>query len=72
MRTHIDRAASGSLTPLGEFGWGGVLGTYMAAIPEKRISIVYGMQVQSCPQRTLVRSMICSMACAALEYEGIL
>ena len=72
MRTHIDRAASGSLTPLGEFGWGGMLGTYMAAIPEKRISIVYGMQVQSCPQRTLVRSMICSMACAALEYEGIL
>ena len=72
VRTHIDRAASGSLSPIGEFGWGGVLGTYMAAIPEADVSIVYAMQVLPAPERSLLRPMVTSMAMAALEYEGFL
>jgi CubicO group peptidase (beta-lactamase class C family) len=72
VRTHIDRAASGSLTPIGEFGWGGVLGTYMAAIPEADVSIVYAMQVLPAPERSLLRPMVTSMAMAALAYEGLL
>ena len=72
VRTHIDRAASGSLTPVGEFGWGGVLGTYMAAIPETNVSIVYAMQVEPDGKRPLLRPMVTSMAYAALEYEGLL
>lgn len=40
VRTLIDRTA-GSLSPLGEFGWGGAAGAYLLADPSNELSICY-------------------------------
>ncbi len=44
VRTLIDRTASGSLGPLGEFGWGGAAGTYFFCDPANRLTLVYAQQ----------------------------
>ncbi len=45
VRTLIDRAYGGSLSPHGEFGWGGAAGSYIMIDPENRISAVYGQHM---------------------------
>ena len=72
VRTLIDRAQSGALSPLGEFGWSGVLGTYMAADPTNKVAIVHAMQANKDENRPRIRKAIQNLAYAALEYEGIL
>jgi CubicO group peptidase (beta-lactamase class C family) len=72
VRTLIDRARSGALSPLGEFGWSGVLGTYMAADPTNKVAIVHAMQANKDENRPRIRKAIQNLAYAALEYEGIL
>ena len=41
VRTHIDRARSGSLSPLGEFGWTGAAGGFLMADPENNVAFFY-------------------------------
>ena len=41
VRTHIDPAVSGALSPVGEFGWDGAAGGFSLVDPENRISITY-------------------------------
>ena len=72
MRTMIDRAKNGALSPLGEFGWGGVLGTYMAADPANKVAIVHAMQATKDENRPRIQKAIRNLVYAALEYEGIL
>ena len=45
VRTAVSRAAGGLLSPVGEFGWGGAAGAYIAIIPEEKISIYYGQHM---------------------------
>ena len=72
VRTLIDRAQSGALSPIGEFGWSGVLGTYMAADPTNKVAIVHAMQATKDENRPRIRKAIQNLVYAALEYEGIL
>ena len=72
MRTMIDCAANGALSPLGEFGWGGVLGTYMAADPKNKVAIVHGMQAIKDENRPRIQKTIRNLVYAALEYEKVL
>ena len=41
VRTLIKPQVAGTLSSIGEFGWGGAAGSYIHADPEKRVSIVY-------------------------------
>jgi len=41
VRTMISRAAGGSLSSVGEFGWGGAAGAYVAIDPDAEVTIVY-------------------------------
>ena len=72
VRTLIDRVAGGSHYPLGEFGWSGVLGTYMAADPLNKVAIVFAMQAAPDPERPSVQKAVRNLVYAALEYEGLL
>ena len=45
VRTHMDKAASGSLSSLGEFGWSGAAGSTFLADPETELGLFY---VQHC------------------------
>ena len=40
-RTMVDPARGGSLSPVGEFGWGGLAGAYALIDPANRLSIAY-------------------------------
>lgn len=39
VRTMVDRAAGGSISPLGEFGWGGAAGALVYISPEKKAAV---------------------------------
>ncbi|MBR4185093.1 MAG: beta-lactamase family protein [Clostridia bacterium] len=41
VRTMVDRAAGGSIGPVGEFGWGGAAGVWVILDPENRVSLTY-------------------------------
>lgn len=41
VRTHIDKEKSGSLSPLGEFGWDGAAGAFSMVDLENKISLTY-------------------------------
>ena len=41
VRTHINRAKSGGLSPLGEFGWSGAAGAYILIDPENKVGFFY-------------------------------
>lgn len=45
VRTLVDRAAGGSSSPLGEFGWTGMAGTWTSISPEHNTAIVYMHQM---------------------------
>lgn len=45
VRTLVDRAAGGSSSPLGEFGWTGMAGTWTSISPETDTAIVYMHQM---------------------------
>ena len=71
MRTLMSRAESDSLSSVGEFGWSGLLGTYVLMDPATGVTIVFADQyVQNKPLgiHTRVRNLVY----AALEYEGLL
>lgn len=45
MRTHMNPEVSGSLSPVGEFGWDGAAGAFSLVDPENRISLTYFQQI---------------------------
>lgn len=45
MRTHMNPSLSGSLSPVGEFGWDGAAGAFSLVDPENRISLTYFQQI---------------------------
>ena len=49
VRTHIDPAVSGRLSPVGEFGWDGAAGAFTSFDPENKITIYYAQHVIGTP-----------------------
>lgn len=45
VRTHIDPETSGSLSPVGEFGWDGAAGAFSMVDPENKISLAYFQEI---------------------------
>ena len=45
VRTMIDKAKGGSLSSIGEFGWGGAAGTYAMIDPENEITVFYAQHM---------------------------
>ncbi|GLX69416.1 serine hydrolase domain-containing protein [Paenibacillus glycanilyticus] len=45
VRTHISKASSGSLSPLGEFGWSGAAGSYAIIDPESQLTVMYAQHL---------------------------
>ncbi|WP_265415872.1 serine hydrolase family protein [Paenibacillus albus] len=45
VRTHISKAGSGSMSPLGEFGWSGVAGTFAIIDPESQLTVMYAQHL---------------------------
>ncbi len=72
MRTMLDPAVNSGLSPVGEFGWGGVLGTYMAADPLNKVAIVHAMQTTKDGNRPRIQKTVRNLIYAALEYEKVL
>ncbi len=46
VRTHIDKEKSGSLSPLGEFGWDGAAGAFSMVDTENKISLTYFQHIR--------------------------
>jgi CubicO group peptidase (beta-lactamase class C family) len=51
VRTMMDRAAGGALSPAGEFGWGGAAGATALADPERGLGVFYAHHMLN-PQET--------------------
>lgn len=47
VRTHIDKSQSGSLSPLGEFGWDGAAGAFSMVDTKNRLSLTYFQHVHN-------------------------
>lgn len=47
VRTHIDKETSGSISPIGEFGWDGAAGAFSMVDTENKISLTYFQQILS-------------------------
>ncbi|MBE7012098.1 MAG: beta-lactamase family protein [Ruminococcaceae bacterium] len=45
VRTHIDKSRSGSLSPIGEFGWDGAAGCFSMVDPSNKLSMTYFQQI---------------------------
>ncbi|PWW02781.1 CubicO group peptidase (beta-lactamase class C family) [Paenibacillus cellulosilyticus] len=50
VRTHISQAGSGSLSPLGEFGWSGAAGSYAIIDPESQLTVMYAQHLVNNPE----------------------
>ena len=72
VRTMMDPAANGSMSSVGEFGWGGALGTYMLCDPATGVSLVYGQQASKDERRPEYQRPIRNIAYAALSYAGLI
>ncbi len=47
VRTHINKAKSGSLSPIGEFGWDGAAGGFSMVDTENKISMTYFQEIHA-------------------------
>ncbi|WP_337913157.1 serine hydrolase domain-containing protein [Cohnella zeiphila] len=45
VRTHVSKAGSGSLSPLGEFGWSGAAGCLAIIDPDSRLTVLYAQHL---------------------------
>ncbi|MBR3437814.1 MAG: beta-lactamase family protein [Lachnospiraceae bacterium] len=72
VRTLISRAAGASLSPVGEFGWSGMLGTYMLADPVNKVAMVFGTQATPASVHPPFKKTLKNLVYAALEYENVL
>lgn len=50
VRTHVSKAGSGSLSPLGEFGWSGAAGALAIVDPESRLTVMYAQHLVNHPE----------------------
>lgn len=57
MRVHIDQTKSGSQVPLGEFGWDGWTGNYVAIDPVNNIVLLYFIQKRGAGTTPVVRKL---------------
>ena len=71
VRTMVDTAAGGSLSTVGEFGWGGAWGTYVAMDPDAKVTIVYAEQGVD-TKGVYIQRRLRNLAYAALDEEGLL
>lgn len=69
VRTLMDPAASGSLSAVGEFGWAGAWSTYVMMDPANRVTLVYAEQGG---ETVYIHRRLRNIACAALEWEGLI
>lgn len=67
VRTLVKPVVGGTLSTLGEFGWGGAAGAYVHADPEREISIVY-LQHMLNSKEPIVHPRLRNLVYAALEY----
>ena len=47
VRTHIDESKSGSLSPIGEFGWDGAAGAFSLVDTKNKLSLTYFQHVHN-------------------------
>lgn len=66
VRTMVDKAKGGSLTPNGEFGWGGAAGAYALMDPENRVAIFYAQHMLN-NQEPFVHPRLRNLVYACLE-----
>lgn len=66
VRTHTDKTISGSLSPLGEFGWDGAAGAFSMVDPKNNLSLTYFQHIHGWDKR-LQREMRNALY-AGLEY----
>jgi len=71
VRTMYDKAASGSASPVGEFGWGGAWGTFTLMDPENKLCLVFGEQGVD-TQSVYIQRRLRNLAYAACEWEGLI
>ena len=45
VRTHMDKSRSGSLSPIGEFGWDGAAGGFAVVDPKNKVSMTYFQEI---------------------------
>lgn len=67
VRTLVSPAKGGTLSTLGDFGWGGAAGAYVHADPERELSIVY-LQHMLNSKEPIVHPRLRNLIYAALEY----
>lgn len=67
VRTHIDPAKSGSLSPVGEFGWTGAAGGYMLIDPDNKVSMFYAHHMHN-NQEWFTTPRLRNILYACLEY----
>lgn len=51
VRTHMDPAKSGLLTPVGEFGWGGAAGAFALVDPKNKLSVTFFQHIHAASPR---------------------
>lgn len=67
VRTMKNRAESGSIGSVGEFGWGGAAGTYLMADPEKKVSVFYAQHMLN-SREPYIHPRLRNLTYASLEY----
>ena len=67
VRTLVSPAKGGTLSSLGDFGWGGAAGAYVHSDPEREISIVY-LQHMLNSKEPVVHPRLRNLVYSALEY----
>ena len=72
VRTMMDPSVNGSMSSVGEFGWGGALGTYMIADPAADVTLVYAQQATKDERRPEYQRPIRNIAYSALSYAGLI
>lgn len=51
VRTHVDKERSGSLSPVGEFGWDGAAGAFSMVDTKNKISLTYFQEIHNWERR---------------------
>lgn len=67
VRTHISKARSGSLSPLGEFGWTGAAGGFMIIDPDNDAALFYAHHMQN-NQEYFTNPRLRNLFYSCLEY----
>ncbi|MCQ2413864.1 MAG: beta-lactamase family protein [Clostridia bacterium] len=67
VRTQLYPARSGSLSPIGEFGWDGARLSYLAAIPERKIAVFHAEHVGAF--HSFVEPRLINLVISSLERD---